>query len=200
MVERDQSFAWSFALQWVALVGVSTTLATAVGFMGLWSIGAALEPALGEAAALIVAGAFFGAALGLGAAVGSAGLLQRAGVDTGRWIGATVAAGAVGMGIAFPLLLDAASRLLPIVGIALALGLPIGVAQTALLRRRGLAGAWWAALTVVAFLIATAVAVPAGGEGREWVAIGAMGLLYAAITAVGGARVLRREPTVVAGA
>ncbi|MDX1665211.1 MAG: hypothetical protein R3272_15570, partial [Candidatus Promineifilaceae bacterium] len=105
MIEQSSGNRWSIVWQWVVAVGVTTFLAAAAGLFGLWSLGDALEPALGEAAAYVAAGAFFGAMIGLGAAAGSAPFLQQVGVSAGRWIGATVAGGAAGMAIALPLFL-----------------------------------------------------------------------------------------------
>ena len=201
MNDKQTQFDWAFGLQWLVVVAVGMAAAGMLAFTFVWSVSEAVENALGETAAAFITGGLFGAIFALGAGLGSGLLMQRQGISAARWILATVVAGAIGMALGFTLVftfldVDTMPEALAGVMMGLSLGLPIGIGQSLVLRQYHFPVGEWIIVSTLAFLIAVAVAFPLGGEGREWLSLGVMGLLYGTVTGLGMIWLLRRDTAV----
>lgn len=180
----------NFFGQWVATVTITMLLAVMGAFTAIWSVGEAVQRALGDVAAWLVVGAIFGGLIGLGAGLGQAVTLRGLGVPFDRWLGRSVSACAAGAMVAFVLLsatntMENMPELAIAVVMALMLGLPIGLAQAHLLRSHVAQPQLWTPICVVAFLVAFGVGLPLGGEGRAWLSVGVVALLLALLTGAG---------------
>jgi len=199
MNTEQRQFDWIFYGQWVLAGTVALVVAGMLAFATIWSVGEVVERAWGETAAAFTAGGLFGALLGAGIGIGQALLLQRRGINAARWIGASVIAAAVGMAIAWTIVfifLDADTMPEVVTGvmISIAAGLPVGVAQSVVLRPHVSNTSLWIVVSTLAFLIAFVAGLPLGGEGREWIALGTIGLLSATISGLGMVWLLRQQP------
>ena len=79
--------------------------------------------------------------------------------------------------------------------LGLALGLPMGLVQSHLLKRQGMPATLWPLISVTGYLLAAAIIVFLSGEGREWM-IGVMGLFVGTVTGLGMMWLLRQETAV----
>lgn len=193
----------TFLVQWVTAVTITMILATMGAFVSMWSVGEVVQEAWGEVAMGLVVGAIFGGLLGVGFAFGQAIVLRSQGISFGRWLGQTVLAGAVGTALGFTVMFnlfepDALPEIVTGVMIALFVGLPIGVVQWQMLKPHVAQPQLWVPITTMAFLIGFAVGLPMSGEGREWLSIGVVALLTAAISGVGMVWLMKSGETAVA--
>lgn len=196
-------FDWNFGSRWLLVSAVGVLLGGMLGINLLWGAAGVVEGVLGEIAAVIVGGGLFGAVLALGASLGPGQLLQNHGVRSGSWIVASVIAGALGMAltmaVVFSLLdLEAISQVVAGAMMGAALGLSLGIGQWLVLARNDIAAMEWPLVSVVAFVVAMMVGLPLGGENREWLSMGVIGLLVGAITALGMVWSLRQKSGIVA--
>jgi hypothetical protein len=149
-----------------------------------YGLGEAAEPRLGPTLASTLIGVVFGLALGAGLGVPQALLLGPHG--GAAWAVASslggAAGGAVAFGLFFPML--GWESPLTLVLSALSLGLGIGLGQALRLRQPTATAGLWALATTASLVAALAVGVPLGGEGRELIAIGTVGLLAGALTGI----------------
>lgn len=201
MNEERIELDWTFALQWLVLIAIGVAAAGTVAVVSVWPVGETVENVLGEAASVLAAGSMFGGILGLGVGLSQGALLRRWGINAGRWTVATVAAGALGMAIAFSLVLslgslEAVPESLTGLVMGLSLGLSFGIGQSLVLRRHGLQAGGWFIVNILATVVALVVALPLGGEGRELLSVGVMGLLFAAGTGLGTMWLPRQETAV----
>ena len=193
----------TFLLQWVTAVTVTMIVAVMAAFVSMWSIGERVAQAWGEMVGGVVAGGIFGALLGAGLGLGQAIVLRGHGVSMGRWLGQTALAGAMGMAIGFTLIfslfgLDNVPQLAAGVVMILSVGLPVGLVQWLLLKPHLAQAQWWPLICIAAFLVAFAVGLPLGGEGREWLSVGTVALLTAIVTGAGFVWLARGGDTAVA--
>jgi hypothetical protein len=117
-----------------------------------------------------------------------------------RWILISVLAGAIGTGLTFTILsesFESISGLVSSLAIGLALGLPVGIGQWLILRRHsppvGISVKVWPIISAAAYICAGLAVVNLSGEGREWLALGIMGLSVGIITGLGMAWLFRRQ-------
>ena len=201
MDEKQTHFDWVFGLQWLVVVAIGVATAGMLAFIFVWSVGEAVENALGETVVAFFTGGLFGAIFALGAGLGSGLLMKKQGMSAGRWIIATVAAGAIGMAVGFTLVftflnVDTMPEVLAGLMIGLSLGLPIGIGQSLLLRKYHFRANEWTVINTLAFTLAMVVSLPLSGEGREWISLGAMGLLFGAVTGLGMVWLLARQTAI----
>ena len=194
---------WAFFWQWVTAVTVSMIVAVMGAFVFMWSVGEIVQEAWGDVAMAIVVGAIFGGLIGLGVGLGQAIVLRSHGIPFGRWLGQTVLAGAVGVSIGFTLyfsLFDPENtpEILAGVLIVLSLGLPVGFAQSQLLKPQVAQAQLWVPICIVALFIGFAVGLPISGEGREWLSIGVVAVLTAVLSGAGMVWLARGGETAVA--
>ena len=71
--------------------------------------------------------------------------------------------------------------------------LPLGIGQWLVLRQRNLLAGEWVLISSLAFVVGMVIGLPLGGEGREWLSLGVIGLLVGAITGLGMVWSLRRQ-------
>jgi hypothetical protein len=193
----------TFFLQWVTAVSAALFVGMFAGFLSMWSVGDALESAIGETAALFLAGGLFGALIGAGTGLGQLLPLRNFGLPLGRWLIQTIAAGAIGMAAGMALVLTVVDmETMPQVfaGLLMGLlvGLPVSVAQWQILKGYIAQANLWVPLFTAAFVIAFAVGLSLSGEGREALAIGTVANLTAIISGAGMLVLLRGEETAVA--
>jgi hypothetical protein len=198
MNEKQMQFDWTFGLQWLAACGLGIALAGMLAFASVWSVGEIVENAFGETAALIAAGAIFGTLFTLGASAGTGLVIRRKGINTARWIAYSVIGGAIGgmLGFTFALTLFDATTMPEVwtgLLLGISLGLPMGIDQWLLLRQAGENTNVWPVITSLAFVLAMMIGVPLGGEGREWLSLGTVGLLFGAISGLGMMWLLRKQ-------
>jgi hypothetical protein len=195
-------FDWNFGLRWLLASAVGLLLGGMLAIFLLWGVAGAVEGLLGETAAFIVGGGLFGAVIALGASLGPGQLLQRHGLSAGRWIAASVIAGALGMAVTMAVVfslmdMEAISQIVAGAVMGAVLGLSLGVGQWLVLARNDIAATEWPLVSVVAFVVGMMVGLPLGGENREWLSMAVIGLLVGAITALGMVWVLRREAAAI---
>jgi hypothetical protein len=198
MNEKQMQLDWAFGLQWIVAYGLGIVLLGMLAFASVWSVGEVVENNFGETATFIVVGALFGALIGLGASGGTSLLIRSKGFSASRWIAYSVTGGALGgmlgFGIALGLL---AAETMPEVLTGLiagaSLGLSIGIGQWAILRQAGGGANAWPAISTITFVLAFMVGLPLGGEGREWLSLGVVGLLAGAISGLGMMWLSRRQ-------
>lgn len=200
---NEKQYDWSFGIQYFIACAVGVGLLGMAAFFSMWSIGEAVEGFAGETVALIVAGSLFGTLIALGASTGTGLLLGGRGVETGKWIGYSVVAGAIGAALGFGLVttfsnLETVPESLAGVMLGLTVGLPVGIGQWLALRQVGVGASIWPLITTIAFILAFSAGFALGGEGREWIALGGMGLICGAITALGMVWLLGSKQTAVA--
>jgi len=200
---NEKQYDWSFGFQYFIACAVGVALLGMVAFLTMWSIGEFMMGFAGETAAWITAGSLFGALIALGASIGTGLLLGSRGVDARKWIGYSAIAGcigaALGFGIVITLLdLETAPESLSGLLMGLIVGLSVGTGQRLALRIAGVAANAWPLINIIAFTLAFSAGFALGGEGREWIAMSAMGLIAGAITALGAVWLLSRKQTAVA--
>lgn len=193
----------SFFLRWVTAVTVTMILAVMGAFISMWSVGEMVAQAWGEMAGGIVAGGIFGALLGVGLGLGQAIVLRAQGIPFAQWLARTALAGAVGMAFGFALVfglfdLDNMPQTAAGLMIALSVGLPVGLVQWSLLKPYLAQAQLWPLVCIAAFLVAFAVGLPLGGEGREWLSVGVVALLTAVLSGAGMVWLARGGETAVA--
>lgn len=202
MNEKQSQYDWGFGLQWLVVVAIGMVAASMLSFIFIWSVGEIVEDALGETVAIIITGSIFGAIFALGGSVGSGYLLRKDHISTGRWILTSVVAGAIGMAVAFTLAfavsdLESIPEVVAGLMMGISLGLAIGIAQWSVFRQQGIVANEWILISTLAYLLAVTVGFSLGGEGREWLSLGVMGLLVGAVSGLGIVW-LRRRPAAVA--
>ena len=200
MNDKKTLFDWMFGWQWLVACAIGLFVGGLIAFASIWSVGAAVEEAAGEMAAYLTIGAMFGAIIGLSANIGPGLLLQSRGIPAARWVLASVVFSAIGMAIGIALVfifMDPENTSEAVTGavIGIFLGLPLGIGQWLALRQRGLLAGEWVLISSLAFVIGMTIGLPLGGEGREWLSLGVIGLLIGAITGLGMVWSLRRQAT-----
>ncbi|MBX3057567.1 MAG: hypothetical protein KF770_13960 [Anaerolineae bacterium] len=193
----------SFFLRWVTAVTVTMILAVMGAFISMWSVGEMVAQAWGEMAGGIVAGGIFGALLSAGLGLGQAIVLRAQGIPFAQWLARTALTGAVGMAFGFALAfglfdLDNMPQMAAGLMIALSVGLPVGLVQWSLLKPYLAQAQLWPLVCIAAFLVAFAVGLPLGGEGREWLSVGVVALLTAVLSGAGMVWLARGGATAVA--
>ena len=199
MNKKQTHLDWRFGLLWLVTCALGTTILGMAAFISMWGASDAVGKASNELLGGLVAGALFGGFLALGGTLGPGLLMRNKSISVGRWIGFSVAAGAIVMGTAFALAFsqfDTLDSFAGIVFIGLALGLPIGLVQWHLLKQQGISAAVWPLISVIGYTLAAVVSISWSGEGREWIALSGMGLLLGAVTGLGMMWLLRRETAV----
>jgi hypothetical protein len=196
---KQAHFDWAFGLAWLVTCAVGVAIGGRVAFATIWSVGELVD---NVAAAALAAGGLFGALFSLGVAVGPGSLLQRKGISAARWLATSAVAGTLGTAAGFVLafgLFDGESMSVLAFGlfIGLSLGLPLGIGQLLALRKRG-AALVWPLITAAAFVLAFVIGIPLGGEGREWLSLGVIGLVLGGLTGLGMVWLLRRQTAVAA--
>jgi hypothetical protein len=184
----NENFDTVSVLRWLVSVAVGAGLGLLAGFMFTWSVSDTIERAAGEIAVALVSGSFFGAVVSLGANVGPALLLARKGIPASRWLAYSALLTALSMALALMLARSSFEQAADLPGVMLlgvVLGLPQGIGQALLLRGLGNRASVWAGVSTVAYVLAVVALMFLGGEGREWIALGASGLLLGGITALG---------------
>ncbi len=195
MNEKQTHLDWGFGRQWLVSCAMGMAIFGAAAYASMWSLAEAMSPS-NELIGLWVAGAVFGALMALGGTLGPGLLLRRVGISAGRWIGYSVVVATVAMSIGVTLISSQGSSVQDIVSVVfvgLALGLPMGLVQSYLLKQQGLSAVMWPIITVVAHMLAFGIVVFFSGEGREWIVLGGMGLALGTITALGMMWVLRQD-------
>jgi len=200
MNSKQTQIDWTFGLQWLLLCAIGTAAGAGAAYVTMWTVGEAVGEAINPTLGLLTAGILFGALIALGANLGPGWLLRSRSVNGLRWILISVVAGALGTGLTFTILsssFDSISGLASSLAIGLALGLPVGIGQWLILRRQSLpAGASvnaWPLISMAAYICAGLAVVNLSGEGREWLALGIMGLSVGIITGLGMAWIMRRQ-------
>jgi hypothetical protein len=158
---------------------------------------------LGETAGWLVAGGLFGLLFGGGISAGQGILMRKTGISAGVWTRNSALAAAISMGIGFTVIsltvdMDNVSEIVTGLLMGLFLGLPLGLAQWGLLRAHVSNAGVWIVVSLLAPVVALAVGLPLSGEGREFLVLGSVGILMAAITGLGMAWMLRRQTVVAA--
>ena len=197
MNDRNAEIDWGFGLQWLVSCGIGSIIGGMAAFMSMWTAGEAVRNAIYDIIGFLVAGALFGGLLALGANIGPGFLMRRHGISPARWILYGMAAGGVVLGVAFGILFSLFETLADPTGpvlLALLLSLAIGLAQWTLLRQAGIQANEWPVISVLAYMLAIGLSFPLGGEGREWITFGVMGLVLSLVTGLGMAWTLRRQP------
>jgi len=204
MNEKQAQFDWGFGGLWLASVAAGAAVTWWAAYQIMWRLGEAAGQAGSELfgmdsepVAVWMAGVIFGGLAALGGAFGPGLLLRRMGISAGRWIGFSVAVTAAVMSVGvllisslrFPMQDPAVSAAY----LGLAFGLPMGLVQWRLLEKQGTPAAVWPLVNVTAYLLAAGIVVFFGGEGREWLKLGAVALTLGAITALGIVWLTRRE-------
>lgn len=198
MNQEQTNFDWQFAGQWF-LTSVAGLLAGGMlGFTLFWTIGEAAQGPFGEAAAIAFAGAVLGGTISVGASMGPAQLLRRRGVRARSWMSASTLAGALGMAMAMTIILslfdpETLPRLVTAALFGATLGLSLGMGQWLALQRNGVSAGAWPVISAVAFTAAMIVGLPLGGENREWLSLGVVGLIAGGVTALGMTWLLRQR-------
>jgi hypothetical protein len=186
--EKQTQFDWKFSVWWLATCTLGTVLGGLVAFTAMWGISDIVSEATNDAVAGLASGLLFGALMALGANLGPGLLLRSKGIDGGRWIGFSTFAGAAGIGSTLTIgfgLTDTLPQAAGMAVIALALGLPVGLAQRLVLRRAGLPANEWPIISTAAYLLMSTV-IFASGEGTNtvvWLVL--MGVLLGSATAAG---------------
>jgi len=198
MEYRQTLSDWSFGLRWLVACALGLFFGGMLAFASVWTLGEIVERAAGETAAYLTVGALFGSIIGLGASIGPGLILQNRGIPASRWIVASVVAGAIGMATGFAFVFtyldpETMPQALTAAVIGLSLGLPLGLGQWLALRRYSLLAGEWVLVSSLAFVVGLLVGLPLGGEGREWLSLGIIGLLVGAITGLGMVWSLRRQ-------
>jgi hypothetical protein len=196
MNDRNAEIDWGFVLQWLVSCGIGVTIGGMLAFMSMWTAGEAVRNATYDTIGFLVAGALFGGLLALGANIGPGFLMRRHGISPTRWILYGMAAAGVVLGVAFGILFSLFETLDDSTGpilLALLLGLTIGLVQWALLRQAGIQVNEWPVISVLAYMLAMGLSFRLGGEGREWLSLGAMGLALSLVTGLGMGWALRRQ-------
>jgi hypothetical protein len=200
---NEKQYDWSFGFQYFIACAVGVAILGMVAFLTMWSIGEFMMGFAGETAAWITAGSLFGSLIALGASVGTGLLLAGQGVEARKWIGFSAAAGGIGGALGFGLVatfsnVETVPESLAGVMMGLTVGLPLGIGQLLALRQAGVATNVWPMITTIAFIFAFSVGFALGGEGREWIALGGMGLICGSITALAMVWLLGSKQTAVA--
>lgn len=198
MNQKQTYFDWSLGWQWLLSCALGTAVFGLAAYASMWQIGETVGQT-NDLVRVAVAGALFGAFLALGGTLGPGLLLRRLGVSAGRWIGYSVLAAAVAMSSGVTLIFSQSypiEQIVSAVFVGLALGLPMGLIQAHLLKRQGIAAALWPLITIIAYTLSFGVVVFFGGEGREGIVLGGMGLILGMITALGMMWLLRQDTAV----
>lgn len=199
MSERQLHLDWGVGWQWLLSCALGTVVFGLAAYASMWSLGEAIGQATSELIGVSVAGLVFGALLALGGTLGPGLLLRRLGISAGRWIGYSVVVAAATMSVGVTLNASQNYSLQAIAStlfVGLVLGLSTGLVQWYLLKQQGIAAALWPLITIVAYTLGFGIVVFFGGEGREWIVLGGMGLALGAITGLGMMWLLRQDTAV----
>lgn len=193
----------SFFVKWVAAVTISLALAVLTVFLFAWSVGGVVENVFGETAAVFIVAGLLGAAIAGGLGLGQALALRGQGPPPKRWVTHTLISGAIsmaaGMALNFTFLdMDSLPDYLTGIIIGLTLGVPIGLAQQRLLKPYLNRATLWLPICLIAIVAGFAIGLPLGGEGREWLSVGAVSLITALITGAGLIWLSRGQETALA--
>ncbi len=200
---NEKQLDWSFGIQYFIACVLGVTVLGMAAFFTMWSVGEVVEEVAGETAALVVAGALFGALFALGASIGTGLILRGRGVDAAKWIAYSAIGGVIGGALGFGLvitLVDMESAPESLAGLLMGIivGLSLGIGQWLALRQAGVPANAWPLVNIAAFILAFSIGFTLGGEGREWIAMSATGLIAGAVTALGAVWLLGRQQTAVA--
>ncbi len=202
MNENQVEVNRAFFVEWLVVCTITSLAGGMLAFATMWTVGEIVTDALGEAAGFLVAGALFGLLFGGGISAGQGIVMRRTGISAGRWAGSGALAAAAGMGFGFAaislLMNDLDTVPEPVIGLimGLFLGLPLGLAQWRILRRHVPGAGLWPAVSFLAIMIALYIGLPLSGEGREFLALGTVGVLVAALSGIGMTWLLRRQTAV----
>lgn len=190
----DKESPWSFYGQWLVACTLGFTVAGMLSLPLVWGLAEGLEKALGETAAILIAGALFGLFWGSGLGTGQWLVLQNRLGGTKWWVPVTAIAPALGMAAMFSLLVDEGLAD-PWIGLLIGgtFGIALGIGQWLILRRQLPGAGWWIVINALGLTVALTVSLSLDGEGRELLAFGTAGLLIAAITGLGMLWLLRRS-------
>jgi hypothetical protein len=198
MNRKQAHLDWALGLAWLVTCAVGVAIGGRIAFATIWSVGELVD---NVAAAALAAGGLFGALFSLGVAIGPGSLLQWKGISAARWLATSAIAGTLGTAVGFALafgLFDGESMSVLAFGlfIGLSLGLPLGIGQLLVLPNRGGSALVWPLITAAAFVLAFVMGIPLGGEGREWLSLGVIGLVLGGLTGLGMVWLLRRQTAV----
>ena len=167
----------------------------------MWTISEAVAQISRGNGRTLVAGALWRLA-GIGCRRGAF-VLRSQGIAFGRWVIRTALAGAISMGLGFALMFalfgyrdyagsrhSCADR--PV------LALPIGIVQMQMLKPHVAQPALWVVVCLPPSLVALKIGFSLDGEGREWLLIGVVGVLFAVISGAGMVWLAQRADPAIA--
>jgi hypothetical protein len=183
--------ALRFWLLWFVGGTVGFLAGAMIAFPLGWTMGDYIAMEVNEALGFLTVGLIFGSLMGGGLGAGQWLALRRHGFDAAGWPVAGAITGAVGMALGM-LAVYATVGLGPTTPderagavMGAVLGLAIGLGQWSVLRHELRGAGVWPLISLVAGAAALAVALPLGGEGREWISLGVAGLLIASLSGAG---------------
>ena len=182
------SIGRSLWLQWV-LASVMGVVAGGYLALGIgWGLADAVAMVSSETAGTAVFGAVFGALIGAGLGAGQSLVLRSQTGQAGAWALASALGGGISGAISMPITFALFGHQFGAIGFLMVgtlLGAAIGAAQWLVIRNKAARSALWILASAFAVAVGFTLAMPLGGEGREWLALSAMGIVVGAIT--GGA-------------
>jgi hypothetical protein len=194
---EQKEVGWSFGLQWV---GVTIAGMVAGGMLALpigYGLGEQVGNVLGEGVGFFVTGLLFGICLGGGIGLGQWVLLRPRLGRADLWALTSAIGGAVGLGVAFPVLIsiNAVNDPGPLAELLLAafFGLPVGIGQWFILRGQVARSGWWVVICGAALALGLLAGLQFDGEGREVLAFTIAGLGMGAGTGAGMVWLLREQ-------
>jgi hypothetical protein len=190
MYEKQSQFDWTFGFWWFVTCAIGTAIGGMAAFATMWTVGDAVAESVNEPAGWLVGGALFGLLLGLGANLGPGVLLNSKGINPRSWILGSAVAAATILSVTLLIMSSAtnageASEAVVTLVLGLTLGLPMGLIQFLMLRRSGPAAGAWPLISVVAYLLAAGVVAFWPEDDFMVLPLIMMGLLVAAVTALG---------------
>jgi len=201
MNDKQKQYDWAFGLLWLITCAVGVAIGGSLAFLSMWGVGEAVGNVAGENVGGMVAGLLFGFLFALGANVGPGILLVRKGISAARWIiyGSVAAALSVSitLGLAFNVV-DEMSEAASAVVIALALGLPIGIAQWLLLRQRGMSANGWPLISTAAYFLVAIIITTTSEDSNMPLILASAGLILGAVTGLGMMWLQRRQTVAAA--
>jgi hypothetical protein len=201
MNAKQVVYDWTLGWQWLVSCAVGTAIFGMIAFLSMWAVAETVEATAGTAVGAAVGGGLFGGLFALGANLGPALLLHQRRLNGRGWLLSSVLAGILGLAPAFATafsLFETMPNSAAVLFMGLSLGLPVSLAQWRGLRKQGVAAPGWVPIGTLAYLLALSAGIPLGGEGREWLSLGTVGLLLGAVTGLGMVWTLRRPATAAA--